>query len=526
MKTAAYCRFSSSHQREASIRDQYRNIEQYCAHLGWPSPVLYQDQAISGARHDRPGYQAMLAAAEAGLFDVLLIDDLSRLSRDHIETAQTIRRLKFAGIRIIGVSDGTDTERDSYKLETGLRGLMAEYYLDDLRQKTHRGLTGQALAGYSAGGMPYGYESTSDGKGFKKRIVEEQAHWVRYIFRRFAEGASVRTIADELNRKGVPTRRGHTWTHTALYPDAKMVGILGNPIYNGQQIWNRTQWLKDPMTGKRRRILRPREDWIITDAPELKIVDDELWEAVQARIRTRREVTAQRKKAGKNSGGRPNKYLFSGLLKCGICGGAYTLQGSHYYGCSTRKNRGTSVCSNTYTVKKSTVERVLLADVREVLLSEEAFREFEAEVRAILNSSAPDPKPVRHRIQQAKSELNNIMKAIKAGIVSPTTQAALTDAETRLAEAQAELEAIEQFHPDMMLPRSREIYNDLVSHLEQIDDDDVDLAREALRGILGEIRLIPENGALTAEMNSAGLSGAIYKTLVAGEGFEPTTSGL
>lgn len=525
MKTAAYCRFSSSNQRETSIRDQLRNIEQYCARLGWPSPVLYQDQAISGSRHDRPGYQAMLAAADARQFNVLLVDDLSRLSRDHIESAQTIRRLKFLGVRIIGVSDGTDTERDTYKLETGLRGLMAEYYLDDLRQKTHRGLTGQALAGYSAGGLPYGYESIHDGKGFKRRIVEEQAHWVRYIFRRFDEGATVRAIADELNRKGVPTRRGHTWAHTALYPDAKMVGILSNPIYNGQQIWNRTQWLKDPMTGKRKRIIRPREDWIITQAPELKIVDDDLWESVQARIRAKREATAQQRKAGKRFTGSPNKYLFSGLLKCGICGGAYTLQGSNYYGCSTRKNRGTSVCPNTLTVRKSIVESVLLADVRKTLLSEEAFREFETQVNAMLNSAAPDTAPIKRRIQQAKQERDNLLNAIKSGIITPSTKDALTQAEVRLQEAENELEIAE--HPVVTLPRAREVYNDLVSRLEEVIDN-TERAREALRHILGgDIRLIPEkDGTLTAEMNSAGLSGAIYKRLVAGEGFEPPTFGL
>lgn len=99
MRTACYLRFSSDAQRDASIRDQLRNVEAYCARAGWPSPAVYQDQAISGARNDRPGYQAMLAAAEAGMIDALLVDDLSRLSRDHIESAQAIRRLKFAGVR-------------------------------------------------------------------------------------------------------------------------------------------------------------------------------------------------------------------------------------------------------------------------------------------------------------------------------------------------------------------------------------------------------------------------------------------
>ena len=76
MRTAAYCRFSSDAQRETSIRDQVRNIETFCARLGWSNPVLYQDQAVSGARNDRIGYQSLIAAAEAGAFDVLLVDDL------------------------------------------------------------------------------------------------------------------------------------------------------------------------------------------------------------------------------------------------------------------------------------------------------------------------------------------------------------------------------------------------------------------------------------------------------------------
>lgn len=93
MKTAAYCRYSSDSQRHESIRDQLRDIEEYCTRNGLPRPILYQDEAITGARADRPGYQSMRKDAEARLFDILLIDDLSRLSRDFVEVAQTIRQL-------------------------------------------------------------------------------------------------------------------------------------------------------------------------------------------------------------------------------------------------------------------------------------------------------------------------------------------------------------------------------------------------------------------------------------------------
>lgn len=147
---------------------------------------------------------------------------------------------RSAVIRVVGASDGTDTARDGYKLETGLRGLMSEFYLDDLAKKTHRGLMGQALDGYSAGGLPYGYSSSFDGQGHRRKINEDEARWVRYIFERYVSGVSSRQIADELNSQKVSSPRGGTWAHSALYPDAKGVGMLGNPIYNGRQIWNRT----------------------------------------------------------------------------------------------------------------------------------------------------------------------------------------------------------------------------------------------------------------------------------------------
>lgn len=514
MRTAAYCRFSSDAQREASIRDQLRNIEAYCTRIGWPMPALYQDQAISGSRNDRPGYQAMLSAADLGAFDVLMVDDISRLSRDHIECAQTIRKLKFGGVRIIGVSDGTDTARDGYKLETGLRGLMSEFYLDDLAKKTHRGLMGQALDGYSAGGLPYGYHSTFDGQGHKREIFEDQARWVRYIFERYADGVSPRQIADELNRQHVKSPRGGTWAHSAIYPDAKGVGMLGNPIYNGRQVWNRTAWVKDPGTGRRRRTMRPMAEWVIVESPELKIIDDVTWKACETRARASKRDTAAKKHIYKGPGGRGPKYLFSGLLKCGVCGGAFVIQSRTHYGCATHKDRGASICANNLKVRRSTIEQVLLAGVKDSLLSEEAYRIFESEARALLKQSKPDPASAKRRLSDARKELDNLMAAIRAGIITPTTKSALEEAERQAANAQDELSAIERFEPTQILPRAREIYRDMVAKLEAIED--VAAAREALRGLIGDVRLVPENGTLTAEMQSAGLAGALQITVVAG----------
>ncbi len=525
MKVAAYCRFSSDRQQETSIRDQLRNIETYCHRQGWPTPVLYQDQAISGSRNDRPGYRTLLHAAELKMFDVLLVDDLSRLSRDHIESAQTIRLLKFAGIRVIGVSDGTDTARDSYKLETGLRGLMSEFYLDDLAKKTHRGLMGQALEGYSAGGLPYGYDSFHEGKGYRRLINDEEAKWVHFIFKRYVSGRSPRQIAAELNELGIPSPRGGTWAHSAIYPDAKGVGILANPIYNGKHVWNKTAWVKDPLTGRRRRTMRPKSEWVTVDAPDLKIIDDELWLACQKRyLGIRKETVKSKATTNHAGGGGKPKYLFSGLLKCGVCGGSYVMLGKIHYGCGTHRNRGNAVCANSKMVKKSTVEQTLLAEIKESLLSEECYKLYVQEVTEMLQSARPDPKEAKKRLQAAQKELDNLMAAIKAGIVTSSTKTALLEAEYQIEEAKRELEAVSSFEPTHVLPRAKEIYKDMVLRLEAIEA--VDEAREILRSLLGEIQLVPEQEALTAVINGQGLSESMRTALVAGTGFEPVTFGL
>lgn len=521
MRTAAYARYSSDAQREASIRDQLRNVQEFCARQGWPAPVVFEDLAISGSRSDRPGYRELFAAANKKAFDVLLVDDFSRLARDHVEAAQAVRLLKFLGIRLIGVSDGLDTARSSYKLETGMRGLMAELYLDDLADKTHRGLMGQALDGYSAGGLPYGYASEHDGRGFRRVILEAQAEWVRWMFDRYTRGHSPRAIAAELNRLGVPTARGGQWSISAIYPDAKHVGVLANPLYNGRQVWNRTKWIKDPATGRRKRQLRPESEWVITDHPELKIIDDDTWQAARDRAQAIRNHTAKQREASSNPiarGGRGPKYLFTGLLRCGACGGAYVIVDRYRYGCAIHKDRGDAACGNRIKVPRAHVEAVLLAKIKQDLLSDEAYKVFEAAVRELLRQSQPDPAAAQRAVARAQKEVDNLMAAIRQGIISPSVTQALAESERNLEDAKRQLKAIRDYQPAQILPRAKEIYRNLVERLQNIEDTTA--TREALRNVLGEeIKLVPEGDQLWAELSGAIIGALSQITVVAGAGF-------
>ena len=201
------------------------------------------------------------------------------------------------------MSDGFDSDSKGYKIHAGVRGLINEIYLDDLREKTHRGLTGRAVKGYNTGGRCYGYRHVpiEDGTrkddygrpviiAVKRKIDPEQAKWVRQIFEWYAEGRPPRWIAAELNRRGVKSARGGTWADSAVYGKMRTgTGLLNNVLYVGRYVWNRSNWVKDPDTGKKKRVPRPEDEWVVTDMPKLRIVPQVLWDRVKARQKEQAE---------------------------------------------------------------------------------------------------------------------------------------------------------------------------------------------------------------------------------------------
>jgi len=279
----------------------------------------------------RPGSKALLADALAGRFDVLIVEGLDRTFRDVGEQEQIVKRLEHRGIRIIGTSDGYDTQARGRKVMRIARGLVNELYLDDLADKTRRGLAGQFGRGLSAGGRSYGYRTEAAGEGRRMVIDETEAERVRWMFERHAEGWSPVSIAHELNRQGVPSPRGGTWAVSAIFGSAQRgLGILNNQLYVGRVLWNRRQWIKDPETGKRRYVERPESEWMVREAPELRIVSDQLWEATRRRINgAHGDAIAKAVK-----GGRPPRTLFGGLLVCSACGGAIVAVDARRYACS------------------------------------------------------------------------------------------------------------------------------------------------------------------------------------------------
>jgi DNA invertase Pin-like site-specific DNA recombinase len=516
-RCAIYTRYSSTHQREASCEDQARNCGRRIESERWDLTAHFKDEAISGSRSDRPGYLQMLKAASERQFDVLIVDDLSRFSRDQVENERAIRRMEFGGIRIIALSDGYDSQSKSRKIQRGVKGLMNELYLDDLRDKTHRGLSGQALKKYWAGGKPYGYRLVRDkdpkrldthgdplALGTRLEVDANTDVVVTEIFRQYADGKSPRAIADELNRRGVPSP-GSTWRNRKVRRLSGWLGsavraILSNEIYAGQYVWNRTAWQKDPDSGRRRVVKRPQSEWIRSELPELRIVPEELYCRVQARhaAATRAGINVREgiKRAGHRAGRNP-AYLFSSLLKCGACNANMTIVGGtgkwKAYGCATRKEGGAHACSNGITVQLSTVERCLLAPIKRDLLSDEVKAELRRRIAKAVAIKPAKKSSNIERIAQLRAEIANLADAVASGALRTSKTLA-----ERLATSETELEQLSRATPARTASVTRipeqleERYKRIVARLETEYGRDVHRARGRLRQLVGDsIPLVP-----------------------------------
>ena len=553
-RAVIYARYSTDKQKDASIDDQVRNCKQFAEDKGFVVVNIYSDQAISGSNNRRPDYLQMYADGEAKKFDVLLVDDLSRLSRNDLEMKRIVNRFKFWGLRIVGISDGFDSDSKSYKIQSSVRGLINEVYLDDLRDKTHRGMTGQALKGNNCGGRCYGYKHIVEEDLIRKdehgrpliiatkRIVDEdQAGWLRKIFQWYADGYSPRYIAEELNKAGARSTRGGTWAASAIYGDMRTdTGLLNNELYIGRFNWNKSQWVKDPDTGKRKRLGREKAEWVVTEIPELRIIDDNLWSRVKARQKEQFLKTAEHRKKSHSRArlGAGPKYLLSGLLKCGCCGANYILVDYYRYGCAVHKDRGPAACTNSLKVTRKLLETKILHGIKTELFTAEGISIFRREVQRFLKEKKLQQKPettsLNKKLAEIETEITNIMNAIKAGILTQTTKSQLLTAEAQRDEIaellKADVKGLDKI--EELLPRAVDTFKAMIDEFGNIEPEHVPGMRNKIKAFVGdEIRLVPatEGNHLVAELQGdfAGLlaleASKSKLAVVAGARFELTT---
>ena len=495
LSVALYARYSSDNQRDASIEDQLRLCRERAEREGWRIVDSYSDRSVSGASLIRPGVQALMQDAQAGRFNLVLAESLDRISRDQEDIAGVYKRLTFAGVRMVTLSEG-----DISELHIGLKGTMGALYLKDLADKTRRGLRGRVEDGKSGGGNSYGYKvvrkpgANGAPERGEREIEPTEAMIVRRIFADYAAGKSPRQIAHELNAEGVPGPRGKGWGPSTLFGNVKRGnGVLNNELYIGRLVWNRQRFLKDPETGKRVARLNPEDEWIVQDVPELRILDDDLWQAVKDRQKEIRKRYVDADGNGLRATHR-KRYLFSGLIKCAECGGGYSIAYRDHFGCSTVKNKGT--CSNHTRIARAELERRILHALRNHLMSPALFKEFCEEYTREINrlriEASSGLAAKRAELERAERGIRKIIDAIKEGYRTPGMKEELFELEDRKERLTKELSSAEE-PPALLHPSMAEEYRKRIDRLfVALEDEQTRLeASDDVRSLVGRIVVGP-----------------------------------
>ena len=435
----------------------------------------------------------------------VVTEDLSRISRDFADSALIFKRLQFAQVPLIGIADGIDTSSKNAKLSYTVKSLVADLYLDDLRDKTLRGLEGRAVAGYATGNTPYGYHTTPEKDragnviGHRIEIDASQAAIIRTIFTSYCQGTSLAEIAKGLNRDGIPSPRvGTRHKHTG-WGTSTIRAILYNDKYSGIWKFKQRQWVKIP--GTNRRMPRPRDpsEVISSERPELRIIGHELWEETHTRLAAvKRKYTKQSTERVAPRGKR-STYLLSGLLVCGVCDAPLTIHGSGkyaYYRCFVNRTKGT--CTQRISLREDIVRQRILTAIEERLRNPEAIayvrKRIAEQLGGYSRKIAEELKQRTARLARTEDRIRGLIAFVADGDRSEYVVATLRDLEAHARADKLEISGLKQeLDQPIRLPSIEEITHASLNLRERLMQDPVSGRMQLQRWLgKGEIRIRQE----------------------------------
>ena len=391
MNIAAYCRVSTDKTDQLnSLEAQKEFFSEYTKRTGDKLVRLYADEGISGTKiKNRKEFLQMMEDAQRGLFDMVVVKDISRFARNTVDLLQNIRKLKALGIETQFLTANMTSMGNSEFVLT-IFGALAQEESANTSKRVKFGKKLNAEKG-RVPNIVYGYDKIP-GDYFNLSINEEEAAVVRQIYKWYIqEGYGTAKISGFLNERGLKTKRNCQWSQNAV------CRILTNELYTGKII-NGKQEVTDFLTGQRKE--KDETDWMVVERPELRIIEPETFEQAQQTMQARGKAFRVDKER------QSNKYLFSTLIKCKECGWSFRRTVRTYkntyvrWVCSGHNGKGADSCPNAVALDEEELIQTLQKYFSDLLESKKNV------IRHITNEF--------QRVYKAKDENLNYEKELNA----------------------------------------------------------------------------------------------------------------
>jgi DNA invertase Pin-like site-specific DNA recombinase len=419
-----YCRLSRDDSNGSlesmSIANQRQMLTDYVKEKGWLLKECYIDDGFSGTNFNRPDFQRMIRDTETGKINCIITKDLSRIGRNYVQAGYyTEEFFVERGIRFIAINDSIDTLQENNDI-AAFHHVLNEFYPKQVSKKVRQVKRASAQQGkFMNSQAPYGYQKSPQ----NKHILipdEEAAKIINRLFNEYADGDSARMIANRMNTENVDSPRFYHYAKIGrenalpeqknVWGSATVLQLLKNQAYIGNMVQGKREVISFK-TKKRRTV--PPEDWIIVENTHEPIIQRELWDRVQERIKANYRVRETKKEA---------VGLFAGILKCADCGSPLAYMNKKLktvekavYRCSRYNNNGGKACTPHY-IDEADICAFVLNDIKNHAQLAVNEREQLANrlMASMKNCQSSEAGAMRAKIKNAENRLSVIKGTLKS----------------------------------------------------------------------------------------------------------------
>ncbi|MCI5902790.1 MAG: recombinase family protein [Blautia sp.] len=457
MRFCSYGRKSVYSDHSDSIDNQSRMCREY-VDLKFSgkidSYVEYSDEDFTGANTNRPGLKNMLSDIQLGLYDVLVVYQLDRLSRDVRDFANIYAMLEDCNVMFVSIKENIDTATPIGRAMMYVTVVFAQMERETIASRVTDNMIGLAKKGYWVGGNP------PDGYIRARIVVNGKQHctiepdpegvsYVQWIFSTFLNNHySLQNMETEFRKQGIRTRRGAFFSTTQLHsiltspycvaatpeiydyfsekgcqmdpdsPREKWNGSVGVMVYGRTTERNKKHQKQPP------------EKWLVCLGVHKPFISADQWLEVQARF-------------SRNKFDKTMKYdipLLKGVLRCS-CGSIMCASRkkkkegvSTWYYCLRRMRQGRDVCDRKQ-IKSDVLDEKVLDVLRSIDKDHALIHQFVKEEHPL--SAAPDPQKILSKIHLCEQKISRLASSLALAENSPAQKYILSEMEHLDVELQA-----------------------------------------------------------------------------------------